>query len=296
VIPNASDPGSTWHEPVLSRIVQQLLPDSGVVALLLVGSGARGRLDRWSDLDILLVARPEAIATYYPCLTWLGGLGQLYTWQLQDDGRTIRAVYDDLRRLDVIVRTEEEFSTVNEWGGDLLAHAPRTLILRSAAVERALSEPIPARNPSYPSSDEFVRIANDFWFKSVQAVSKLARNDRLIALHLALDLIEDCAVLGMILRDREASSNYHPDGAAGDSIVHRLRDVQRPFTTHGILETIEQCAEVWDELAARSSENYEPRRRPLLAWAEQLRRSLPSEEPTKLAGDGAGTPRSSTDV
>jgi hypothetical protein len=84
-------------------------------------------------------------------------------------------------------------------------------------------------------------------------VYKVVRNDLLIALHLAQELIRDCSVLGMMLRDRATGTNIHKHGGIGNQIVAQLEVTQKPFTPVGILDSIRESNEVFENLACEWS-------------------------------------------
>lgn len=116
---------------------------------------------------------------------------------------------------------------------------------------------------------------NRFWFKAVIASYKVVRQDFLIALHLALDLVRDCCVLGMQLRDRAEQTDHHRKGGLGNQIVDQLKATQQPYTPAGILNIIEQSAVQFDELASQWSDAYQPHRHPLLEWLRHIREVEP---------------------
>ena len=79
----------------------------------------------------------------------------------------------------------------------------------------------------------------------------------LIALHLTQDLIRDCCVLGMMLRDRVTGTNIHKDGGSGNQLVLQLQRAQQPFTPLGILDSIQECGEIFEKLASEWSSQYQ---------------------------------------
>lgn len=101
---------------------------------------------------------------------------------------------------------------------------------------------------------------------------KVVRDDLLIALHLALDLVRDCCVLGMLLRDRAEGTNHHRHGGIGNIFVAQLRTTARPFDAAGILDSVEQSSILFDSLAAQWSDEYKEHRRPLVAAINRARR------------------------
>ncbi len=122
--------------------------------------------------------------------------------------------------------------------------------------------------------EQFLELVRDFRFKSMLAVHKVVRNDLLIALHLTLDLIRDCSVLGMMLRDRATGTNIHKDGGLGNQVVSKLEITQRPFTASGILDSITASNEAFERLAHEWSDTYTDERQHLLNWIEKAKTEL----------------------
>ena len=117
-------------------------------------------------------------------------------------------------------------------------------------------------------------MSNDFWFKGTLAVYKVVRNDLLIALHLALDLIRDCLVLRMMLRDRAEGTRHHRVGGTGNEMVAQLSKHSQDYSPGGILTMIEETSRTYDELAAEWSPTYQAKRAPLITWIQQARADL----------------------
>jgi hypothetical protein len=105
-------------------------------------------------------------------------------------------------------------------------------------------------------------------------VTKVARDDLLIALHLALDLTRDCCVLAMLLRDRAAGTNYHRHGGIGNDFVKQLQTTEFSYDAPGILDGIERSCIAFDTLATQWSSEYENNCQPLLTAIRRARRSL----------------------
>jgi hypothetical protein len=100
---------TTWHATTVQELRDLLVQDAGAAALAVVGSAAGADVDAWSDLDVLVVVRPEAFARFIPDLGWLAPLGRIDAFrQHRDETRAVsRVCFEDLRRLDVIVATAD---------------------------------------------------------------------------------------------------------------------------------------------------------------------------------------------
>jgi hypothetical protein len=264
------DGTTDWQETTIGELRDVLVHDPEVEALAVVGSGAGAQLDAWSDLDVLIVVRPEAFARYFPELDWLAALGKSYAFeQHREETRAVsRVCFEDLRRLDVIVTTGEALLRSGDWSG-LLAGGARVVFSRVPEIDRVLGGSYEPPRPVV-SDDAFEALANGFWFKAVVAVQKVVRGDLLVALHLSLELAQECCVLAMMLRDRETGRTKHRDGV-GDELVAELEGTVGAFTAAGILESVERSAVVFDRLAGRWEAGYRERRGPLMGWIEAER-------------------------
>jgi hypothetical protein len=284
-----------WQETTTRALHDLLGGDPEVEALAVVGSGGRSETDAWSDLDVLIVVGQAALARYFPGLDWLAPLGQIYAFeQHKEETRAVsRVCFDDLRRLDAIVTTGDALLRSGGWSG-LLAGGARVVFSRVPEFDRVCGEAFVPPSPSV-AGGAFEALANGFWFKAVVAVQKVVRGDVLVALHLSLELVQECCVLAMMLRDRETGTTKHRDGV-GDDLVAELARTRQPYAAAGILDSIEQSAEAFDRLAGRWVGEYREKRRPLLGWVANARRAVEegrdgSQGRTAPTQDCAGTPR-----
>jgi hypothetical protein len=267
-----------WQTQAIEEFRTLLEPSKDVLALALFGSALKsnGQFDLWSDLDCLLVVRDDAFSQYYPSTGWLRTFGELYASQQSENGfhGTTRVCFADFRRLDVVITTQSQLERLPEWPHIPFGQGIRLLFSRSVQITRILSRTWPTPEPTHPSQTEFDEMVNHFWFKAMLAGYKVVRDDRLIALHLALDLVRDCCVLGMMLRDRVEGTNVHRQGGTGNDVVAKLQSDGSNYSAIGILAMIEQSAVQFDQLAALWSDAYKERRYPLIAWLEHIRREI----------------------
>lgn len=145
------------------------------------------------------------------------------------------------------------------------------MLSRSELVDRLARQTHLQKEAQLATQEQFLELVRDFRFKSMLAVYKVVRDDLLIALHLAQDLIRDCSVLGMMLRDRAAGTNIHKDGGMGNQVVTQLEGTRQPFTPPGILDSIAASNEVFEALASKCSDAYQENRHFLLAWIEKAK-------------------------
>lgn len=267
-----------WQEQTIEELQSTLMSSNDVLALAVFGSTlhAKDQFDAWSDIDCLLVIADEAYSQYFPTTEWLRPLSSIYTYSQSETSYhgTTRVCFTDLRRLDVVITTLSQLEQLAKWPCIPFGQGVRLLFSRSRSITRLLSQTGSAVPPTFPSSAEFDDLANRFWFKAMLASYKVVRNDRLVALHLALDLTRDCCVVGMMLRDRATETNIHRGGGTGNTLVAQLGHVTSADTPLGILDLIERSAIQFDQLAVEWSGTYREKRWPLLEWLEHIRHAL----------------------
>jgi hypothetical protein len=272
----AADPSG---DDLVWRLQRLLEPDRDVLALALFGSSIREDHDEWSDVDALVALDDGALPRYAPSVTWLGALGEVFAHEHAAGPftATTRVCFADFRRLDLVFATASALERIGEWPAVPFWAGCRLRFARSPWIEHALARRYPPPAPRPPSAEQFEAMADHFWSKGALAVVKVVRADLLIALHLALDLVRDCCVLQMLLRDRAEGTSIHRQGGVGNQFVAALDAARAPYTAAGILDSVERSAELFDALATQWSANYAPRRLPLLAATAAARRALPRE-------------------
>jgi hypothetical protein len=108
-------------------------------------------------------------------------------------------------------------------------------------------------------------IVNEFLFKGSLAITKVMRDDLLIAFHLCLDLLRDCCLLQMILPDRQEGRTYHKTGGeAANKFIREFRAIPRSTDSIGILRTIEESIQCFDTLVTEWSPNFRNVGKPLV--------------------------------
>jgi predicted nucleotidyltransferase len=262
-----------WQPALLQELVRHLEPDPDVRAVAVFGSAALSAPDLWSDIDLLLVVAEEARDRFHPALDWLKPLGELYTWDQSAHSlaATTRACFTDFRRIDVVIATEAALEQIEQWPRVPFWRGARLLFSRSPGAERVLAQSFSPPQAGLMTAAQFQTMVNAFWFKGMLALTKIMRDDRLIALHLALEMVQECAVLGMLLRDHAEGTDHHRHGGQGNEVAALLESTRHPHTAAGLLDTLEQTAIAFDQLAARWSDAYQAQRGPLLSWIAMAR-------------------------
>ncbi len=270
-----------WRAATFTQLTALLQPVDAIRAAILVGSLANPELqpDSWSDIDLALVIDDGELDAFFPQLDWLKPIGEVYTFsQSQNPPRyTSRVVLADTRRIDFIFILESAFYDPSVWTANLFGYGFRVLFAKSDRIETLLTGALPLVQPGLNPDAEFARLANDFWFKGMLAVSKVARHDWLIAQHLALDLARDCLVIGMMLRDRDLGTNHHRHGGYGNELLEKLA-FEAPQNGLDILKAIAQTAQIFDALGREWSETYSENRFTLLDWVETVKNELDADQ------------------
>lgn len=262
---------------MLENLISYFEPNKDILGLLLFGSLSKPELhpDRWSDIDLLVVVNDGSLDAFFPTIEWITDLGKLYTYsQSADDFKyTTRVCFENLNRVDFVITTEEKLAQINTWSNIPFASGVKVLFSRSKIVDEIVSQDFLQISTMSATQEQFLELVRNFRFKSVLAVYKVIRNDLLIALHLAYDLVGDCSVLAMMLRDRATGTNIHKDGGIGNQFVPRLEVTQQPFTSMGILDSIKASNEVFETLA-REWSGHQENRQVLLDWIERAKVEL----------------------
>ena len=267
----------------LRRLLER---DPNVLALGVFGSGSGGQADAWSDLDAVAVVRDGALDRFWPALDWLRPLGEVFATD-QSAGpwsSTTRVCFADFARLDLVLTTAGALKDVARWERVPFWMGCRVAFSHDAAVADALRRRYAAPGPGTLDAASFAALTDTFWFKATQTIVKVVRGDRLIALHLALDLLRDCCVLEMLLRDRETGTSVHRDGGRGNAFVDALGGAPPGYPAAAILELVAACATLFDRLgaawsAADSSGAYTPRAAPLREAIARARAQVRSPRP-----------------
>jgi hypothetical protein len=275
---------SDWQQSLLDDLISYFESNVDVLGLLLFGSCSKPDFPRddWSDIDILVVVKDDKIDDFFPAVEWITAFGRLYTYsQSSDDFKFVtRVCFENFNRIDLVITTEQKLVNVNHWPSVPFFAGTKALLARSKVVEEIASQASFPSILSLRTDEQFLKLVRNFTFKSMQAVYKVVRNDLLIALHLTQDLIRDCCILGMMLRDRATGTTIHRHGGPGNELVARLDTARKPFTSLGILESIKESNELFEKLAGEWSNTYQENRQLLLDWIEKAKVELGEQKST----------------
>lgn len=268
----------SWQESMLKNLTSYFEPNANILGLLLFGSYIQPgyQPDAWSDIDILIVVRDDELKNFFPSVEWIKPLGKIYTFSQSSDNYncTTRICFEDFSRIDFLITTEANLLEISKWSRVAFFSGLKVLFSRSSVVDSIAEKSFLKQDDSSVTQEQFNEIVRDFRFKSMLAVYKVVRGDLLIALHLSQDLIRDCSVLGMILRDRATGTNIHKHGSMGNKLVSQLEVTQKPLSSLGILDSIKESNVIFERLACECSNDYQEYRQPLLDWIERAKVEL----------------------
>jgi len=192
------DGDGPWQPATLEALRAAVRSTAGPgVVVEVVGSAAEpAALDQLSDLDVMVTMpdRSGPDASVLLGVDWLGPVGEVWTFDRTTDaqGSTLRVVFVDGRRID--------------------------LRFPAAVVAPAAAGP---DEPADPVGSVATVVAKAHFVAAVAAV-KLGRRDLLIGAHLALEVVRNTLVLGMLLRDRDTGVSAHRHGSARDGESARV--------------------------------------------------------------------------
>lgn len=175
-------------------------------------SGLGADIDRWSDLDLMIVTEEPADVAEALAERIGNRVSPVYTSNRSGDCHryTLRLVLADLRRVDITAAVPG--------GGVASSSSAETVASGGSAMEELI---------------------NSFRFDAVLAAVKAAREDILIGGHLTLQLGQHVLVAAMLLRDRDAGRKHHRFGRTRwDIWAGGLAATPAPYTRPGITAAI----------------------------------------------------------
>ena len=253
----------TWHAQAVEQLSQIFDKEPDARAFILSGSltAATPQADAWSDVDVKIILAEHALDRYYMSTTWLSPFGRLIGSERHASPfvRTLRVCLEGFHRFDLVFIAESALQNPSLLTEHLFQPPYDVVWSRLPDLnKRIASLPLPAQYQDL-SHEEIERIINTFWFKAASAITKVVRNDLLIGLHLALDLVRDGLVLQMIRRDRKKRTTIHRVGGWGNELVTHFSLKSGDRSDEEILHFVKLSCEVFDELATDLLPDYENR-------------------------------------
>ena len=265
-----------WQSACLLELDRLFKPRREVLAVIQYGSTARqAGLDQWSDIDLLIVVQTGSISRFVPDVAWTRDLGQLFAYEtyVYDSRAVARLCFEDFRRLDLVFASPDQLADIGQWGKAYLCGPIRVRFCKEASLLESLR---PTARPEPPglSPEQFDTMVNRFWFGLMVAGTKVLRNDLVIGRHLALEAVQTCLVLEMVLRDRRTGTNFHREGGESNALAERFASVGAEPGAGGILDTLDVSAGVFDRLAEAWDAGYRRRSEPFGQWMQAVRDAL----------------------
>jgi hypothetical protein len=273
---SAASRENTWQWQTAHQICTQLIGRDELLALVVIGSLARQELDPLSDLDLVMIVKNEAFGQFFPERAWLGWLGVVLGYEQHGDNQsgTHRLLLGDGRRIDLIVLSEP---ALEQEGFQALWRPSLVLFSRSQVLDRYLQQSAELAVFAPLSDQAFAALVDGFWYRASVASLKVGRNDLLIGLHLCCGLIQDLAVLVMVMRDRAESSTIHRTGGTWNALIEELHMPANPPSRAHLLSSIDQSCQAFDHLALQWSSSYQARYPQFKAFLHMVERAISQE-------------------
>jgi len=267
-----------WHEEALKDLLALLEEDDSVKAVIMTGSLADPDIqpDAWSDIDLKVVLDDNALDGYFPKVDWAEPLGKVLAVSRSEDenSATLRMCFEDFRRFDMTFIPASRLSDDSNGQRWWFQGKYKILTSRIDNLESMIESTRTQEQFEEISPKALDNIVNEFWFKSTVAVTKVMRDDLLVALHLALDMERDCLLLKMIQRDSRYNTNIHREGGWGNELLKDLATETSEYSPAEILQIVERSVEMFDRLAAELSDQYEPRAKYFLEWIKKTKAQI----------------------
>jgi hypothetical protein len=278
----------TWQARAVEQLSRLFDEDPDTRAFVLSGSLAAPEVqeDVWSDVDAKIILADHAVDRYALSTAWLAPFGRLIGAERHASRvtKTLRVCLEGFQRFDLTFIPESAWAGPSSWERNPFHPADVVVWSRLADLATRLAAlPLPTEYQDLPR-EEIEKMVDAFWFKAALAIAKVARNDLLIGLHLALDLARDGLVLQMIRRDRAKRTTIHRLGGWGNEIVARFTWNGQASSEEEILDFIRVSGEIFDELASTLLPGYDQRGLllfPSLEAARQFVHNTPSSAPQK---------------
>lgn len=266
-----------WQYNAVEDIGELLGSYDEVQAVILKGSvgSENASLDRWSDIDLVVVVMDEHIDKFFPNTDWILPMGKIFAIEQYpgDFTMTSRICLDGYRRFDCIFIKYSDFEKLSKWNFNPIGREYKILFSKIKNINTILDCSIKEESFKEPEYEVFKNMANNFWFKGVVAIAKISRGDYLISSHLALEMAQDCIVLQMMLRDREKGTNIHRFGWKENvEILSNIKDLGEFQPPKDIIKIIESSSIIFDKLAKLYSTKYVERYSEFKQWLDDLKK------------------------
>jgi hypothetical protein len=268
-----------WQEDTTQQLKEKFKKNDDSILFAVFGSTSskENYLDFWSDIDGLLVLKDEAFEKYSNNIGWIEFIGNIFTYQHQpgEHSQTYRIVFDDFKKLDLVLIKESVIDAVLQ--PNVGPYWKEVTILFSKSTE--LEQKLKNTKKDFPSAPhftdkQFIELVNNFWFNAQLALYKTVRNDLLIAQHLTLELYKDALLLGMIIRDRETGTNIHKHGGIGNDLIKTMTLPLKEINQINIINLIDNCGKEFDQLCIKWNKDFSTKHQVFIQFIEKAKKEL----------------------
>jgi len=272
----------------LGKIEKLFKDDDNTKALILIGSFTRQKIepDYWSDLDLVIVGREGFQEKYANSLDWFSPIGNIFCSDRSScaAGEILRICMADFQRFDFLFVEKSKLNETEEWNFNPFDGGYRILYSDIPNIDQLLNKIAKIRISIRDNNVKFEEMVTDFWFKGTLAITKTVRNDLLIALHLGLNMVEDCLVLRMMLRDKTEGSRFHRTGTNHDNIKKYVDSLNIGFSSREILTIVRVSGLEFDELASKWDHSYKSHMKTFSKWIDKAEEYL--NQDCRESGEG----------
>lgn len=214
-----------WQSDLLA-VLESVAVARGAVSVRAVGSVATGKVDRWSDLDAVIVVPDGTVPRFWPAGEWLpdevSPVVARAQWR-RPTGVGTRLLLADGRGVDVTV---VEAATAEE-------HLAMLADLRPVVDLSTLDD-----------------IATSMVFDAVMAIGRCARGERLLATRLAVALLAGCLDAAMAVREMATGTCVHPVPTDQDVLADLLPPMPAAPRPLDVLHMITATLDCFDHVLA----------------------------------------------
>jgi hypothetical protein len=219
-------------------------------------------MDRFSDLDTVVVIADAAVGRYYDSTGWLAPAGELfcvgrYEYPYE---KLLELCFSGIRCVDVAIIPESSFLTPPpEW--DMSPFSQKTITIFSrypdtdVLVEKIGSLPEEKRGDPGTGGE----YSEYFWSRAVLAVKKTMRNNLLAAANYTYSLAHQCLHLQIVKRNEHEGTGYHRIHGWGNGILDEIGRLECTNSPGAMLDTVERLCRAYDVLAAERFPGYRKR-------------------------------------
>jgi hypothetical protein len=211
------------RQEFLQNLCTVVAADPAIVGLLDYGSSSEGRADQWSDVDVALFIRDEALPDFSQrWKSWAASLGELLWAYLHEPGHPW-AIYNGSPaplRVDFALHPLSNAATILSWFTTPLSVEAMVLYDGSAGEIRGYVAELVGKSKQVAATPElYERLCGDFWDYLLMAYSKYQRGQEWVARFMYQIALES---LLRLLRIETGDLSRLNSTAGGWNVLHTL--------------------------------------------------------------------------